>query len=87
MEPSKEPSKSVTAMAATQTLKQPGEKLFLTPLLKAKKYRNYGNNKGALEAWSKLEESGLGKVIKKEIKGSGMVSCILIRNTRLSCYP
>lgn len=63
-------------MAATHTLKLPGGKLFLTPLLKAKKYRNYGHKQGALTAWEKLEESGLGRVEKTDIRGIGVVSTV-----------
>ena len=71
-------SVSVNTAACTQTLKQQGSTLFLTPLLKAKKYRLYGNKQGALGAWEELERAGLGKVVSKEVKGSGMVSSLLI---------
>ena len=38
----------------------------MTPLLKAKKYRNFGNKQGALAAWEELERSGLGTVDRTE---------------------
>ena len=43
-----------------------GRKLYMTPLLKAKKYRNFGNKQGALAAWEELERSGLGTVDRTE---------------------
>ena len=60
--------------AAAHSLRLPGKRLFLTPLLKAKKFRNYGNKQGALGAWKELQESGIGQIEQKEIKGSGTVS-------------
>ena len=41
----------------------PGETLYLTPLLAAKKFRNRGNKDGAVRAFLQLEEEGLGKTL------------------------
>ena len=61
--------------AAAHSLRLPGRRLFMTPLLKAKKYRHYGNKQGALAAWEELEQSGLGRVERTETsKGVGTVS-------------
>ena len=40
--------------AAAHSLRLPGKRVFLTPLIKAKKVRNYGNKQGALGAWKEL---------------------------------
>ena len=42
---------SVDSHSATvHSLQLPGKRLFLTPLLKAKKYCNYSNKQGPLDA-------------------------------------
>ena len=41
-------------------LKLPGQKLNLTALLYAKRFRYYGYRTGALAAFSELEKAGLG---------------------------
>lgn len=46
---------------AAYCLLLPGKKLFLTPLLAAKKFRNRGNKDGAVRAFELLEEQGLGQ--------------------------
>lgn len=48
-------------MTASYCLTLPGKVLYLTPLLSAKKFRNRGNKDGAVRAFMKLEEEGLGK--------------------------
>ena len=40
----------------------PGKQLYLTPLLKAKKFRSHGYKVGAMGAFCELESSELGKV-------------------------
>lgn len=45
---------------AAHTLKLPGKVLYLTPLLKAKKFRKFGSKKEALEAFKELEDAKLG---------------------------
>ena len=59
---------------AVHSLRPPGKQLFLMPLLKAKKYCNYGNKQGVLDAWKELEQSGLGKLERTDTsKLHGMV--------------
>lgn len=48
-------------------LSLPGKTLYLTPLL-AMKFRKRGNKDGAIRAFYRLEEEGLGKVL--EVAGS-----------------
>ena len=63
-----------SSSATAHSLRLPGRKLYLTPLLKAKKYRNFGNKQGALAAWEELERSGLETVERTEAsKGISMV--------------
>ena len=45
-------------------LNLPGKTLFLSHLLTLKKFRKRGNKDGALQAFFKLEEDGLGKVVQ-----------------------
>lgn len=40
----------------------PGERLHLTPLLSAKKFRGKGNKDAAIDAFKLLEKDGLGEV-------------------------
>ena len=58
---------------AAYCLTLPGRKLYLTPLLSMKKFRKRGN-KGAIRAFYKLEENGLGKVL--ELSGSKGTSTV-----------
>ena len=39
----------------------PGKTLYLTPLLSQKKFRSYGHKDGAVKAFYKLQQEGLGK--------------------------
>ena len=43
-------------------LKLPGKNLYLTPLLKAKKFRNFGYKTGAMSAFRELELAQLGNI-------------------------
>ena len=53
----------------------PGRILFLTPLLALKKFRKKGNKDGAVRAFYRLQEEGLGRVIEVEgCKGTSSVS-------------
>ena len=57
------------------TLQQPGEKLDISILVKAKKYKGRGNKAVAVEACKKLQEKGFG--ILRELgssRGTSMVS-------------
>lgn len=56
------------ACTAGYCLSLPGRTLYLTPLLAMKKFRRRGNKDGAIRAFYRLEEDGLGKVL--EISGS-----------------
>ena len=49
-------------------LSLPGRTLYLTPLLAMKTFRKRGNKDGAIKAFYRLEEEGLGKVL--EVAGS-----------------
>ena len=49
-------------------LSLPGNTLYLTPLLAMKKFLKRGNKDGAIRAFYRLEEEGLGKVM--EVGGS-----------------
>ena len=48
--------------AAAVCLRLPGRNLYLTPLLKAKKFRNFGYKTGDMSAFRELEIAQLGKV-------------------------
>ena len=48
------------------TILQPGKKLDLSALLKAKVFKNKGHKSGAVEAMKKLQEAGL-----RELKALG----------------
>ena len=61
--------------ATAHFLQLPGKKLFLMPLLKAKKYHNYGNKQGALDAWEELEQSGLGKLERTDTSKLHGMAC------------
>ena len=61
------------------TLRLPGQNLYLTPLLKAKKFRKFGYKDGALSAFRELQDSDLGRL--EEIgaeKGKCSASLILL---------
>ena len=63
---------------AAYCLTLPGQTLYLTPLLQAKKFRKRGNKGGAVRAFLQLEEEGLGKtLVIGEGKGTTQVSLIL----------
>lgn len=65
--------------ATAHSLWLPGKWLFLIPLLKAKKYHNYGNKQGALDVWEELEQSGIGKLERTDTsKLHGMVCYKLV---------
>lgn len=75
--------------AAAHTLRLPGKNLYLTPLLKAKKFRNFGYRAGAMAAFEELQEAKLGTL--EEIgagKGSRSASVIIILNLiSYYCFP
>lgn len=53
----------------------PGQTLYLTPLLALKKFRKRGNKDGAIRAFYRLQEEGLGKVLEiGGTKGTSSVS-------------
>ena len=66
----------------SHTLKLPGKRLYLTPLLKPKKFRNHGYKAGALAIFDELQQAGLG-VVETITKKSGVVGyvCTLANNT------
>lgn len=57
----------------------PGKILYLTPLLTAKKFRSRGNKEGALRAFYKIEEEGLGTVSIGEFKGKPGKNFIIVK--------
>ena len=60
---------------ASYCLTLPGKVLYLTPLLNAKKFRKRGNKDGAIRAFYKLAENGLGEVVEYGgTKGTTIVS-------------
>ena len=77
---SEEPSE-IRGVAA-HTLKLPGKRLYLTPLLKAKKIRQYGYKTGALAAFDELQQAGLG-VLDTVTRKSGNVRL----SPKKSIYP
>ena len=66
--------KDVEGSTAAYCLSLPGKTLFLTHLLSLKKFRKKGNKDGALRAFYKLEEEGLGRVL--EVAGSKGSLCV-----------
>ena len=58
----------------SHTLKLSGKRLYLTPLLKAKKFRNHGYKAGALAIFDELQQAGL-VVVETITKKSGVVCC------------
>ena len=73
----KSSSASVEDSNAGFCITLPGKTLFLAPLLAMKKFRKRGNKDGAIAAFYKLEEEGLGKVIELTgSKGASTVSTI-----------
>ena len=59
-------------------LSLPGKTLYLSHLLALKKFRKRGNKDGALRAFYKLEEEGLGKVLEVAgVKGTQGVSFLV----------
>ena len=66
---------SIEESTAGFCLKIQGKTLYLTPLLAMKKFRKRGNKEGALSAFHKLQEEGLGKMRTQEgSKGPTSVS-------------
>ena len=55
-----ESTKCSGSNAAAFCLKLPGKSLYLTPLLKVKKFRNFGYKTGAMCAFRELETAQLG---------------------------
>jgi hypothetical protein len=66
-----------TSLTAAHCLRLPGKQLNLTALLYAKKFRQFGYKKGALAAFKKQEESGLG-VLNTSSGKSGTVRLSVI---------
>lgn len=65
---------------AGHCLKIKSKRLYLTTLLAKKKFRKRGNKEGAVSAFYKLEEEGLGKVMEiKGSKGTSEVSSCLLK--------
>jgi len=59
---------------AAYCLLLPGKKLYLKALLDMKKFRKRGNKEGAVAAFYRLEEEGLGKVYEvSNCKGTAVV--------------
>ncbi len=54
----------------------PGKTLYLTPLLAMKKFRKKGKKEGAIRAFYRLQEEGLGRVL--EVAGSKGTSAVSI---------
>ena len=53
----------------------PGKILYLSPLLALKKFRKKGNKDGAVRAFYRLQEEGLGRVLEVAgTKGTSSVS-------------
>ncbi len=53
----------------------PGKTLYLTPLLALKKFRKKGNKDGAVKAFFRLQQEGLGRVLELQGgKGTNSVS-------------
>ena len=72
--------KSIEESTAGHCLKIQGKRLYLTPLLAMKKFRKRGNKEGALSAFHKLEQEGLGKIMEVEgSKGTTIVSSYLLK--------
>lgn len=64
---------------AAYCLLLPGEKLHLSALLAAKKFRGCGNKAAALAALHELEAAGLGKlVIQESRRETSAVSTVVI---------
>ena len=65
--------------AAAHCLKLPGKHLYLAPLLKQKKFHNYGSKSGALAAFEELLSSELGRIVS-ETQKSLTVSYYILYN-------
>ena len=73
--------------AAAHCLRLPGKSLYLTPLLKAKRFRNFGYKTGALKAFQELQLAQLGSL--EEIgagKGTQTVSLCMLKRTIIYIY-
>ena len=77
------------ASTAAYCLLLPGKRLYLKALLDMKKFRKWGNKEGAVAAFYRLEEEGLGKVFEvSNFKGTAVVSVAQIHNlmyTKVQC--
>lgn len=63
------------------TLLQDGEKLNISALVKAKKYKGRGNKAAAVEACKKLQEKGFGKLLELgSSRGTSMVRTCYYKN-------
>ena len=56
-------SKSNDAVIGALCLTLPGEVIYLTPVLNAKKFRHVGKKEDVVRVFYKLEEQGLGKTV------------------------
>ena len=66
---------------AGYTILLPGKALDISAIVKAKKFKNRGNKPGALEAFRRLEEAGMGKPVELgKSRGTAMViiTCLSI---------
>ena len=75
--------KDVEGSTAAYCLSLPGKTLFLTHLLSLKKFRKRGNKDGALRAFYKLEEEGLGKLL--EVTRSKGSQCVSSCSMQITC--
>lgn len=65
--------------AIAHVLRLPGKSLYLTPLLKAKKFRNFGYRQGAMSAFEELQKANLGTLEESGAgKGTRLASIIHI---------
>ena len=70
---------SIEEGTAGYSLKIQAKTLYLTPLLSMKKFRKRGNKEGALTAFHKLEQEGLGKI--RAVEGSKGPTSVSTTNT------
>ena len=75
---------------AGYTILLPGKALSIRAIVKAKNFKNRGNKPGALEAYRRLEEAGMGKLVELgKSRGTAVViitclRCILISSNSLA---
>ena len=73
--------------AAAFCQKLPGKNLYLSPLLKAKKFRSYGYKTGAISAFRELQTAELGSVEEFGAgKGGRTVSIFLVCSSVTSIF-